>query len=53
MKVIKVEDCSLCPYYERLEGREHIYHTCKHANTVLKDGHYMSLFRHCKLPNIE
>ena len=52
MKIIKVNDCSDCPYYEQFIGRENVYHTCRENNrTVQKD--YMILYRFCELEDIE
>ena len=52
VKIIRVTDCSECPYYERFTGRSNVYHTCHHSNkTVQKD--FTILFRFCELEDLE
>lgn len=52
MRVIKVEDCSVCPYYERLVGRSVLYHYCGDSHMVIK-GDFMGLFKYCELEEME
>ena len=52
MKVIKVTDCGDCPFYERFDGRENIYHTCHENNRTVKND-FMILFRFCELEEVE
>lgn len=50
--VILVEDCGDCPYYERLTGREHIYHHCNHNHKIIMDD-YDKLMDYCELAEVK
>ena len=52
MKIIEVNDCQDCPYYERFQGKEHIYHTCHYNNRTTK-GNFEVLLKYCELEEIE
>lgn len=52
MRLIRVEDCSVCPFYERLVGRTVLYHYCRDSNMVIK-GDFMGLFKYCELEEME
>ena len=52
MKVIKVHNCSDCPYYSRYVGRENVYHTCQENQRTVKND-FMILFKFCELQEIE
>ena len=52
MKIIRVDGCHLCPFYERYDGRASVFHTCKYScNTVKND--FTILFRFCELEEME
>ena len=52
MKIMEVNDCQDCPYYERFTGRENVYHTChQNQRTVQKD--FMILYKFCELEDLE
>ena len=40
------------PFYERYEGRENVYHTCRHSQKTVKND-FTILFRFCELENLE
>ena len=52
MKIIRVNDCQDCAYYERYEGRNNVYHTCRHSQKTVKND-FTILFRFCELENLE
>ena len=52
LKLIRVTDCGDCPFYERFQGKEHIYHTC-HFNNRTTKGNFEILFRFCELEEVE
>ena len=52
MRIIKVTDCQDCPFYDRLEGRREIYHTCHHSNKTVKND-FSILFRFCELEELD
>ena len=52
VKIIRVDSCWNCPFYERFTGRVNVYHTCHYNNrTVQKD--FTILFRFCELEDLE
>lgn len=51
-KIIKVDGCHLCPFYERYEGRTNVYHTCHENNRTVK-GDFMILYKFCELEEVE
>jgi len=52
VKVLMVNDCQDCPFYEGFIGRTHTYHTCHHSNKTVKDD-FTILFRFCELEELE
>ena len=52
MKIIRVDGCHLCPFYERFTGREHVYHTCHHSNKTVKEN-FEILWKFCELEEME
>ena len=51
-RIIRVDGCHLCPFYERYEGRTNVYHTCRHScKTVKKD--FEILWKFCELEDLE
>ena len=51
-RIIKVDGCWNCPYYERFVGHTNVYHTCRENNrTVQKD--FMILYKFCELEEVE
>ena len=52
MKIIEVNDCQDCPYYERFQGKEHIYHNCNENNRTVKND-FMILYKFCELEEVE
>ena len=51
MKIIEVNDCQDCPYYERFQGKEHIYHTCHFNNRTTKNN-FEVLLDYCELTEV-
>ena len=51
-RMIRVEGCHLCPFYERYDGRASVYHTCRHSQKTVKND-FMILFRFCELEEVE
>ena len=51
-KIIRVDGCHNCPFYERFTGRENVYHTCRENNRTVK-GDFMILFRFCELEDLD
>ena len=51
-KIIRVDGCHLCPFYERYEGRVNVYHTCRHSQKTVKND-FTILFRFCELQDEE
>jgi len=51
-KIIRVEDCHTCPFYERFTGRSNVYHTCQENCRTVK-GDFMILFKFCELQDEE
>ena len=52
VKIIRVDGCHLCPFYERYVGRSSVYHTCRHSQKTVKYD-FTILFRFCELENLE
>jgi len=50
--VITLEDCRDCPYYERLVGRENLYHTC-HLTDRTSKNRYEPLMKYCKATEVK
>ncbi len=51
-RIIRVDGCWNCPFYELYDGRTNVYHTCRENNRTVK-GDFMILFRFCELEEME
>ena len=49
---IDIEDCRDCPWYERMVGRERLYHTCRYSNRTTT-GNWEVLMNYCDLEEVE
>lgn len=52
MKIIEVNDCQDCPYYERYAGKSSVYHTCRHSCKTVKED-FSILWKFCELEEVE
>ena len=52
VKLIRVDGCWNCPFYEQMEGRTTIWHTCRYNQRTVKNEYYDSLFDFCELEEV-
>jgi len=51
MKIIRVSDCSDCPYYEQVLGKKELYHVCHKAGAITRKT-YETLLKRCTLEEV-